>query len=103
MTTSFTPTGLSNLASTPLTGNRMGRSPAPATWYEALADAWGKTLDGQAARLEQQADGISQGTDNPSQVVKLTAEAMRMTFLTNASSTTIDSVGKALETMARKG
>lgn len=104
MTTSFTPSNLSSLAATPLTGSRMGRSPAPGTWYEALADAWGKTLDGQAARLEQQADGIgNQGVDNPSQVVKLTAEAMRMTFLTNASSTTIDSVGKALETMARKG
>lgn len=103
MNTSFTPSNLSSLASTPLTGNRMGRSPAPGSWYEALADAWGKTLDGQAAKLEQLSDTLYKGNDNPSQIVRLTAESMRMSFMSNASSTTIDSVGKALETMARKG
>ncbi len=103
MTTTFTPGIVSNLAATPLTGSRMGRSPAPGTWYEALADAWGKTLDGQAARLEQLSDNLYKGNDNPSQIVRLTAESMRMSFLSNSSSTTIDSVGRALETMARKG
>lgn len=103
MTTSFTPTNLSNLAATPLTGSRMGRNQAPGSWYEALADAWGRTLDNQAARLEQLSDNLYQGNDNPSQIVTLTAESMRMSFMSNASSTTIDSVGKALETMARKG
>jgi len=32
----------------------------------------------------------------------LTAESMRMNFMANSSSTSTDSVGKALETMARK-
>lgn len=101
--TSFTPSGISGLAATPLTGSRMGRGSAPGTWYEALADAWGKTLDTQAARLEQLSDNLYKGNDNPSQIVSLTAQSMRMSFMSNASSTTIDSVGKALESMARKG
>jgi hypothetical protein len=42
------------------------------------------------------------GSDNPSQITKLTAESMRMSFMANSSSSSIDSVGKALETMARK-
>ena len=32
----------------------------------------------------------------------LTAEAMKMSFLSNSSHSSIDSVSKALETMARK-
>jgi hypothetical protein len=95
---------LSQIAATPLTGSRMGRSEAPGSWFEALADAWGQTLDQQAARIEQLANGVGNGgTDNPSQVTQMTAEALRMNFLSNASHTSIDSVGKALETMARKG
>ncbi|PAX07395.1 hypothetical protein [Sphingomonas lenta] len=96
-------TNLANVAATPLTGNRMGRSGGPGTWFEALAQSWGQTLDNQAARIEQMSDSISsQGQDNPSQITKLTAESMRMSFMANSSSTSIDSVGKALETMARK-
>ncbi|WP_231738799.1 MULTISPECIES: hypothetical protein [Sphingomonas] len=95
--------GLGMIAATPLTGNRMAKGNAPGTWFEALADAWGQTLDGQAARIEQMSDSVGQGGDNPSQITKLTAESMRMSFMANSSSSSIDSVGKALETMARKG
>lgn len=95
---------LGSLAATPLTGNRMGRSEAPGTWFEALANAWGATLDNQAARIEQMSDAVgNNGQDNPSQITKLTAESLRMSFMANSSSSSIDSVGKALETMARKG
>jgi hypothetical protein len=100
--TDITTGGLGMMAATPLTGNRMAKGSQPGTWFEALADAWGQTLDGQAARIEQMSDGISQGGDNPSQITKLTAESMRMSFMANSSSSSIDSVGKALETMARK-
>ena len=95
--------GLGMIAATPLTGNRRAKGTAPGTWFEALADAWGQTLDGQAARIEQMSDSVGQGGDNPSQITKLTAESMRMSFMANSSSSSIDSVGKALETMARKG
>ncbi|MDT8757380.1 hypothetical protein MZO42_01590 [Sphingomonas psychrotolerans] len=95
-------TGLTNIALTPMSNNRMTKGSAPGTWFEALADAWGQTLDQQATRIETMSDSIGEGTDNPSQITKLTAESMRMSFMANSSSSSIDSVGKALETMARK-
>lgn len=45
-------TGLTNISLSPLTGNRMSKGSAPGTWFEALADAWGQTLDKQATRIE---------------------------------------------------
>ncbi len=93
--------GLGQIAAAPLTGNRMSKD-APGTWFEALADAWGQTLDQQAGRIQSMSDTVSNGSDNPSQITKLTAESMRMSFMAQSSSSSIDSVGKALETMARK-
>lgn len=95
--------GLSTMATAPLVGNRMNKGEGPGTWFEALADAWGQTLDGQANRIEEMSNQVSQGGDNPSQITQLTAESLKMSFLSNSSSSSIDSVGKALETMARKG
>lgn len=92
------------LAATPLTGNRMRQSDAPANWFEAFASAWGKALDSQAAAIEQRSDMVANGGgDNPSQITELTAESLKMSFLANSSHSSLDSVGKALETMARKG
>lgn len=75
------------------------------SWFEAFAGAWGSALDNQASRIEQQSQAISgeNGSDNPSEITKLSAEAMRMSFMAQSSHTSIDSVSKALETMARKG
>jgi hypothetical protein len=95
--------GITNLSLSPMTGNRMNKGSSPGTWFEALADSWGKTLDTQATRIEQMSNAVGNGgSDNPSQITKLTAESMRMSFMANSSSSSIDSVGKALETMARK-
>lgn len=103
MTNTIT-SGLGIMAATPMTGNRMAKGSGPGTWFEALADAWGQTLDQQASRIEQMSNAVGEGgNDNPSQITKLTAESMRMSFMANSSSSSIDSVGKALETMARKG
>ena len=102
MTNTTITSGLSMMAATPMTGNRMGKGETPGSWFEALADAWGQTLDGQAARIEQMSDVVGTGTDNPSQITKLTGESLRMSFMAQSSSSSIDSVGKALETMARK-
>ncbi len=103
MTNTTITSGLGMMAATPLTGNKMAKGSTPGTWFEALSTAWGQTLDQQAARIEQMSDSIgNQGSDNPSQITKLTAESMRMSFMANSSSSSIDSVGKALETMARK-
>lgn len=93
----------SMLAATPLTGNRMKQGDSPDNWFEAFAAAWGKALDSQAAQIEQRSDMVANaGGDNPSQITELTAESLKMSFLSNSSHSSLDSVGKALETMARK-
>ena len=95
--------GLATMATAPLnTTNRTSKDGSPGSWYQALSEAWGRTLDSEAAKLQTMSDNLSDGSDNPSQVTQLTAEAMRMSFLSNSSSSSIDSVGKSLETMARK-
>ncbi|QJU60867.1 hypothetical protein HL653_21060 [Sphingomonas sp. AP4-R1] len=92
------------LAAAPLNGANQARSKTTGgTWFEALANAWGQTLDTQAGRIEQMSDTVSAGSDNPSQITQLTAESLRMSFMAQSSQSSIDSVGKALETMARKG
>lgn len=81
----------------------MRQDDSPANWFEAFASAWGKALDTQAAAIEQRSDIVANsGGDNPSQITQLTAESMKMSFLANSSHSSIDSVSKALETMARK-
>lgn len=91
--------GLNNLAAVP------GMSPVQRStnWFEAFANAWGQALDTQAAKIQTQGDAIAGGIDQPSEITKLTAESMRMSFMANSSHTSLDSVSKALETMARKG
>jgi hypothetical protein len=74
-----------------------------ATWYEALAKAWGQSLDGQAGQLESLAQQINGGDDKPSTLTMLTTEAAKMQFIATSSSSSLNSVGTALETMARKG
>lgn len=72
------------------------------SWYEAMSRAWGQTLDQQATRITNLSDVIGQGGDQPSNVVALTAESLRMQFLSNNASTSQNSVGQALETLGRK-
>ena len=71
-------------------------------WFEAFGEAWGKALDNQADAITAQSDVVSQGGDKPSDITQLTTESMRMSFMANSSHSSIDSVSKALETMARK-
>lgn len=96
----MTDVNLARLAST-------GAAPAPrrggANWFEAFAEAWGNALDNQAQNIEVRAEGLKAGGDKPSDITMLTAESMRMTFMANSSHTSLDSISKALETMARKG
>jgi len=71
-------------------------------WFEAMAEAWGQTLDAKAGEIEAQADKISAGDDRPASVTQLTTLSLQMQFLSNSSHTALSSVGSALETMARK-
>ena len=85
-----------------------GSSGTPTTsdlrsWYEAMAGAWGTALDSQATKIADLSDQVSNGgQDQPSTMTKLTAESLRMQFMSNSASTATSSVGQALETLARK-
>lgn len=72
------------------------------SWFEAMADAWGKALDKQANTITEMSEQLVDGDDMPRQVSLLTAESLRMQFLSNSSHTAITAVGSSLETMARK-
>ena len=72
------------------------------SWYEAMASAWGETLDNQAQKITELSSQVGTGDDQPSQIVQLTAESLRMQFLSNQSATANNSVGQALESIARK-
>lgn len=72
------------------------------SWYEAMSKAWGQTLDTQAARITNLSDTIGTGGDQPSNMVKLTAESLKMQFLSNNAATSQNSVGQALETLGKR-
>jgi len=93
---------LQALAGSPMTTERPKGSGGE-SWYEAMATAWGQTLDHQANTIGTMSDNLGAGNESPSEITKLTAESMRMGFLSNSSASSLDSVGKALEVMARKG
>lgn len=78
------------------------RSSPGASWFEAMADAWGQALDGQAEAIEAKSAEVSNNGDKPADVTELTAMSLKMSFLASSSHTAISSVGSALETMARK-
>ena len=94
--------GFGNLSlASPLPGSTSRNRPG--TWFEAMAHAWGEVLDAQAVKITDLADQIGPGGDDkPSVMAMLTAESLRMNFMANSESTSVDSVGRALETMARK-
>ena len=91
------------LASVPMTQQkRTTGSNGSGTFFEAMAQAWGEALDRQANAIVQKSDALTAGDDSPAAVTALTTEALKMSFLSNSSHTSISSVGSALETMARK-
>ncbi|MEM6267671.1 MAG: hypothetical protein AAF494_10765 [Pseudomonadota bacterium] len=91
-------TQLSTLAAAPTFGQNRRAS----NWFEAFAAAWGNALDNQANQIEARSNTLSEGADSPSEITMLTADSMRMSFMSQSSHTSLDSVSKALETMARK-
>jgi hypothetical protein len=89
------------VAASPLASEKSKSSEG--SWFEAMAEAWGKALDKQAAKIETQSAQLGeQGIDTPAAVTQLTAESLKMSFLSNSSHTAMTSVGEALGTMARK-
>lgn len=73
------------------------------SWYEAMAKAWGNALDKQASVITDLSSKVSEGgQDQPSSMVQLTAQSLRMQFLSQNESTSTNAVGQALQTMGRK-
>jgi hypothetical protein len=71
-------------------------------WFQAMAEAWGKALDAKANQIQATADKLNAGDDTPSTITQLSAQSLEMSFLSNSSHTAMNSVGTALETLARK-
>jgi hypothetical protein len=91
---------LAMMAVTPMANaQRQGK---PASWYEVMAEAWGKTLDAKAGEIEAAAEELAGGNDTPGHITQMTALAQQMGFMSNSAHTSLQSVGTALETMARK-
>lgn len=90
---------MSLIAAAPMTQQKPAR---PSTWFEAMAQAWGDALDKQASAIEQQSEAISGGNDTPSAITELTAQSLKMGFLSTSSHTSVSTIGEALKTMAQK-
>ncbi|MGE0803876.1 MAG: hypothetical protein AB7G13_02550 [Lautropia sp.] len=93
---------LAAMALAPTTTSQYGGRDKGGTWFEAMAKAWGQALDKQADTIQQQSDALSGGNDTPSAITELTAQSLKMGFLSNSSHSAISAVGEALNTMARK-
>lgn len=104
MTNPIDPNGLTTnfIVQSNAAGQRSVSSGDSNSWYEAMSKAWGQTLDAQAAEITQLSDAISAGGDQPSNMVALTAESLKMQFMSNNAATSQNSVGQALETLGKR-
>ena len=72
------------------------------SWFEAMSRAWGARLDSQATRITELSDSIgSSGNDQPSNMVQLTAESLRMGFLSQNAATSQNSVAEGLKALSQ--
>lgn len=94
--------GVASFANGPNGPRAGGSSGSGSSWYEAMSRAWGQTLDGQAAKITQMSDAIGAGSDQPSDMVQLTAASLKMQFMSNNAATSQNSVGQALETLGKR-
>lgn len=72
------------------------------SWFRAMAEAWGKTMDNQANRITALSDQIGSGGDQPSNMVALTSESLRMGFQSQNAATSINSIAEGLKAMSQK-
>jgi len=93
---------ISGLSASAITAANSTNKKDSGSWYEAMAEAWGKALDKQADKIVELSRGLEDGGDTPSKFNEFTAESLRMGIISNASHTSLTSVASALETMARK-
>ena len=71
-------------------------------FFAAMAEAWSKALDQQADIVSEKAQALNQdGNDTPGAVTQLTAEAARLSFLAQSSSTSLQNGSEALKIAAK--
>ncbi len=73
-----------------------------AKWFHAMAKAWGKSMDDQAAKITDISGRMDGAEATPSLMLQMTAEAQAMSFLSNSASSCVNASGKAMETLARR-
>jgi len=89
------------MAASPLNSDK--RKASEGSWFEAMSEAWGKALDKQAAKIETLSTELGEeGLDTPAAMTQLTAESLKMSFLSNSSHTSLTSVSEGLNTISRK-
>ncbi len=76
---------------------------ADATKQAAQAKLDAAVTPGEKADARAELNAATSGSDQPSVMVKLSAESMKMSFMANSESTSMSSTAQALETMAKKG
>lgn len=79
-----------------------GGGGSSSSWYESMARAWGQTMDGQASRITELSGTIGGGNDQPSSMIALTSASLRMQFISNSASTSINSIAQAFDKLASK-
>ncbi|MET4729329.1 hypothetical protein ABIE09_003143 [Lysobacter enzymogenes] len=79
-----------------------GGGGSSASWYESMARAWGQTMDAQASRITELSGTIGGGDDQPSSMIALTSQSLRMQFISNSASTSINSIAQGIEKLASK-
>jgi hypothetical protein len=92
-------TGAPGFPSTPPLDQPRTRSDS---WYEAMAQAWSEVMDKQAQQIVSLSDELTSGVDNPGTAVQLQAQAQKMAFMATAASTSVNTVGNALEVLSKK-
>ena len=107
MTTANYVDPMSVLAAAPLTtstpASGKNGSSNTGSWFQALASAWGQALDNQADVIAKESETVgTSGADSPSAITQLTADTLKMGFLSQQAQTADSSAGSALKTLARK-
>jgi hypothetical protein len=77
-------------------------SAAGGNWYSALSRAWGQALDTQATRVVRLSQGLAYGEPGIGDVMLVTTESSLMGVMSQSAATVNNSIGQALETLARK-
>lgn len=90
-----------SLSNKPKTNRSKGSAQQQTDWYHSMAKAWGNALDNQAQKLVDTANSIGEDS-TVGDALMVSAQAHQLSFMSNAASTTSNSVGQALETLAKK-